>query len=57
MRDAWQRSSFGLLTRLFLRQFLENDAISPEADRSQLLAVVINERVGHRLQIAGDHLI
>lgn len=40
MRDAWQRSSFGLLTRLFLRQFLENDAISPDADRSQLLAVV-----------------
>lgn len=40
MGDAWQRSSFGLLTRLFLRQFLENDAISPDADRSQLLAVV-----------------
>jgi hypothetical protein len=40
VRDAWQRSSFGLLTRLFLRQFLENDAISPDADRSQLLAVV-----------------
>ena len=29
-----------LLTKLFLRQFLENDLISPEADRSQLLAVV-----------------
>ncbi len=40
MREAWRRSSFGLLTRLFLRQFLENDAISPDADRSQLLAVV-----------------
>jgi hypothetical protein len=40
VREAWQRSSFGLLTRLFLRQFLENDAISPDADRSQLLAVV-----------------
>jgi hypothetical protein len=40
VREAWERSSFGLLTRLFLRQFLENDAISPEADRSQLLAVV-----------------
>ena len=34
------RTPFGLLTRLFLRQFLENDAISPEADRTQLLAVV-----------------
>ena len=29
-----------LLTAHFLRQFLENDLISPEADRSQLLAVV-----------------
>jgi hypothetical protein len=29
-----------LLTRLFLRQFLENDLISPDADRTQLLAVV-----------------
>ena len=28
------------LTRHFLRRFLENDLISPEADRSQLLAVV-----------------
>src|SRR5262245_31316538 len=28
-----------MLTRHFLRQFLENDLISPEADRSQLLAV------------------
>lgn len=29
-----------MLTRHFLRRFLENDLISPEADRSQLLAVV-----------------
>ena len=29
-----------LLTRHFLRQFLENDLISPDSDRSQLLAVV-----------------
>lgn len=29
-----------LLTKLFLRQFLENDLIAPEADRTQLLAVV-----------------
>lgn len=29
-----------LLTKHFLRQFLENDLISPEADRTQLLAVV-----------------
>src|SRR5262247_4071184 len=28
------------LTRHFLRRFLENDLISPDADRSQLLAVV-----------------
>lgn len=28
------------LTRHFLRRFLENDLISPEADRSQLLAVI-----------------
>src|SRR5687767_922716 len=29
-----------LLTKLFLRQFLENDLISPDADRTQLLALV-----------------
>jgi hypothetical protein len=29
-----------LLTQHFLRQFLENDLIAPDADRSQLLAVV-----------------
>src|SRR5215213_3631537 len=29
-----------LLTRHFLRRFLENDLISPDADRLQLLAVV-----------------
>lgn len=33
-------SPYALLTRLFLRQFLENDLVSPDADRSQLLAVV-----------------
>jgi hypothetical protein len=35
-----RRTPYRLLTRHFLRQFLENDLISPEADRSQLLAVV-----------------
>lgn len=35
-----RRTPYALLTRHFLRQFLENDLISPEADRSQLLAVV-----------------
>ncbi|MDO8795195.1 MAG: hypothetical protein Q7J25_11305 [Vicinamibacterales bacterium] len=34
------RTPYALLTRHFLRQFLENDLISPDADRSQLLAVV-----------------
>ena len=29
-----------LLTKLFLRQFLENDLLSPDGDRSQLLAIV-----------------
>ena len=38
--DARHRTPYAVLTRLFLRQFLENDLISPEADRSQLLAVV-----------------
>ncbi|HEX6163114.1 MAG TPA: hypothetical protein VFZ31_07105 [Vicinamibacterales bacterium] len=28
------------LTRLFLRQFLENDLVSPDSDRAQLIAVV-----------------
>jgi len=28
------------LTRLFLRQFLENDLVSPDSDRAQLLAVI-----------------
>lgn len=28
------------LTRLFLRQFLENDLVSPDSDRAQLLAIV-----------------
>ena len=34
------RTPYALLTTHFLRQFLENDLISPESDRSQLLAVV-----------------
>lgn len=34
------RSVDGVLTRHFLRRFLENDLISPDADRTQLLAVV-----------------
>jgi len=34
------QSSYALLSRHFLRQFLENDLISPDADRTQLLAVV-----------------
>ena len=34
------RAIHGILTRHFLRRFLENDLISPEADRSHLLAVV-----------------
>lgn len=40
MDAARLRTPHVLLTTLFLRQFLENDLISPEADRSQLLAVV-----------------
>jgi len=36
----WLRTPYVLLTKQFLRQFLENDLISPEADRTQLLAVV-----------------
>src|SRR5829696_8190286 len=34
------RSLHRILTRHFLRRFLENDLISPEADRAHLLAVV-----------------
>jgi hypothetical protein len=34
------RAIHRILTRHFLRRFLENDLISPEADRSHLLAVV-----------------
>jgi hypothetical protein len=40
MNAALLRTPYVLLTRHFLRQFLENDLISPEADRTQLLAVV-----------------
>jgi hypothetical protein len=32
--------AYVLLTKLFLRQFLENDLLSPEGDRSQMLAIV-----------------
>jgi hypothetical protein len=35
-----EKSIHATLTRHFLRRFLENDLISPEADRSQMLAVV-----------------
>jgi len=34
------RTPYAQLTRQFLRQFLENDLISPDSDSSQLLAVV-----------------
>ena len=34
------RRAYLLLTRLFLRQFLENDLSSPDGDRSQMLAVL-----------------
>ena len=34
------KGSYVLLTKLFLRQFLENDLLSPDGDRSQMLAMV-----------------
>ncbi len=37
---AARRTPYLLLTRLFLRQFLENDLMSPDGDRSQMLAVL-----------------
>ena len=40
MKAGRLRTPYALLTRHFLREFLENDLISPEADRTQLLAVV-----------------
>jgi hypothetical protein len=40
MKARWRRTPHSLLTVHFLRQFFENDLISPEADRSQLVAVV-----------------
>ncbi|HUQ88365.1 MAG TPA: hypothetical protein VM096_12450 [Vicinamibacterales bacterium] len=40
MRAAKQVTAWLQLTRLFLRQFLENDLVSPDSDRAQLLAVV-----------------
>lgn len=39
MAAARFRTPYVLLTKHFLREFLENDLISPDADRSQLLAV------------------
>jgi hypothetical protein len=33
-------SAYFLLTKLFLRQFLENDLVNPDGDRSQMLAIV-----------------
>lgn len=33
-------SAYVLLTKLFLRQFLENDLVNPDGDRSQMLAIV-----------------
>jgi hypothetical protein len=38
--SRWRTTPHSLLTVHFLRQFLENDLISPEADRAQLVAVV-----------------
>lgn len=35
-----RNGSYAILTRLFLRQFLENDLTSPDGDRAQLLAIV-----------------
>ena len=40
MRAAMQITAWLQLTRLFLKQFLENDLISPDSDRAQLLAIV-----------------
>ncbi len=40
MRATGGVSSWLQLTKLFLRQFLENDLVSPDADRAQLLAIV-----------------
>ena len=40
MDRAHRQTPHALLTAHFLRQFLENDLVSPESDRSQLLAMV-----------------
>lgn len=40
MGDTGRPGDYALLTKLFLRQFLENDLLSADGDRSQLLAVV-----------------
>lgn len=40
MNLASRVTTWRQLTKLFLRQFLENDLVSPDSDRAQLLAVV-----------------
>lgn len=40
MQTAKQITAWLQLTRLFLKQFLENDLVSPDSDRAQLLAMV-----------------
>jgi hypothetical protein len=40
MNAGGRLSSWLQLNKLFLRQFLENDLVSPDADRAQLLAIV-----------------
>ena len=40
MDPARLRTPYVLLTKHFLRRFLENDLISPDADRSLFLSVV-----------------
>ncbi|MGQ0733798.1 MAG: hypothetical protein ACT4QD_09100 [Acidobacteriota bacterium] len=39
-RPPTANTAYALLTKHFLRQFLENDLVSPDADRTQLLALV-----------------
>jgi hypothetical protein len=40
MRTARQIAAWMQLTRLFLKQFLENDLVAPDSDRAQLLSVL-----------------
>src|SRR5258708_37803565 len=42
-----------LLTRLFLQRFVDNDLISPDADRHQTLAVVCSALVTSGLFVTG----